>query len=158
MTTLYIQQDEKFQKEGVDVFASKTEAADAARRYGFNESDVAEFVRVLDEIEVAHLIVGGYYTSAAAAVAAAAGYDVEIAEYNSADIRYEGAQVGATHMRLIGEGYHLGRQEADAKVRFFAIPGPHGEFRVADTNGDPVWENNDPQGFAELAESCGVEI
>jgi hypothetical protein len=87
-------------------------------------------------------------------------YNIGIAEFNSTGIRSEAEALGITHMRSIGGGYAEGHEgEADYYVGFYALPHPNGqEFRVANTNGDPVWEEADPQGFAELAESCGVEL
>lgn len=87
-------------------------------------------------------------------------YPIEIANFNSSGIRHEAKQLGITHMRKIGSGYaegHVG--EADYWIGFYALPHPKGwEFRVADTNADPVWEEANSQAFAELADSCGVEI
>ncbi len=87
-------------------------------------------------------------------------YDIEIAEFNSSGIRAEAKKAGITHMRKIGGGFVEGHEnEADWYVGFYAIPHPkYGDFRVANTNGDPVWEENDAQAFADLAEQCGVEI
>lgn len=86
-------------------------------------------------------------------------YDIEIANFNSAGIRAEAARSGVTHMRHLGSGYAGGSDDADARVDFYALNHPKfGEFRVADTNGDPVWEECDAQAFADLAEECGVEI
>ena len=87
-------------------------------------------------------------------------YNIEIAEFNSAGIKAEAKALGITHMREIGGGYVEGHEgEADWYVGFYALPHPKGwEFRVANTNADPVWEEADEQAFAELAESCGVEL
>ena len=87
-------------------------------------------------------------------------YEIEIAEFNSAGIRAEAKKQGITHMREIGRGYVEGHDgDADWFIRFYALPNPKGwEFRVADTNSDPVWEDVDQQDFADLAESCGVEL
>lgn len=87
-------------------------------------------------------------------------YDIEISEFNSAGIRAEAKKHGITHMREIGSGYVEGHEgEADWFIGFYALLNPKGwEFRVADTNADPVWEEVDQQAFAELAESCGVEL
>ena len=85
-------------------------------------------------------------------------YNIEIANFNSAGIRAEAARNGITHMRHIGSGY-AGDENADSRIDFYALPHPkYGEFRVADTNGDPIWEEADAQAFADLAEECGVEI
>lgn len=87
-------------------------------------------------------------------------YDIVIAGFNSAGIRAEAESVGITHMRSIGGGYAEGHEgEADYYVGFYALPHPGGwEFRVANTNGAPVWEEAYPAAFAALAESCGVEL
>lgn len=87
-------------------------------------------------------------------------YDIEIAEFNSAGIRAEAKALGITHMRSVGGGYVEGHEgEADYYVGFYALPHPYGwEYRVANTNGDPVWEGPEGAGFAELAESCGVPL
>ena len=87
-------------------------------------------------------------------------YSIEIANFNSADIRAEARALGITHMRAIGVGCPEGREDqADYRVDFYALPHPDGyEFRVANTNGDPVWDEADPQAFADLAESCGVAL
>jgi hypothetical protein len=33
-----------------------------------------------------------------------------------------------------------------------------GDMRVADTNGDPIWEEQDHAAFAELLESEGIKL
>lgn len=88
-------------------------------------------------------------------------YDINISEFNSAGIRNEAQQNGITHMREIGGGQYEGCEGADAYVGFYAMPDPNfpgAEVRVANTNGDPVWEEADPAVFAELAQACGVTI
>lgn len=48
----------------------------------------------------------------------------------------------------------LGEGENQIKVYKLPLPGSDGcTQRVAETNGDPVWEENDPAAFAELLES-----
>ena len=86
-------------------------------------------------------------------------YEIEISEFNSSGIRAEAERLGITHMRRLGGGYADGNNNPDYYVGFYALPHPGGwEFRVANTNGNPVWEEEDEQGFSELAESCGVEL
>lgn len=87
-------------------------------------------------------------------------YEIEIAEFNSSGIRAEAKKQGITHMHKIGGGFVAGHEnEADWYVGFYSLPHPkYGDFRVANTNGDPVWEEDDAQAFADLAEQCGVEI
>lgn len=87
-------------------------------------------------------------------------YPILISEFNSLGIQSEAAQYGITHMREIGGGYDSNHEgQADWYVDFYALPDPNYpgcEIRVANTNGDPVWEDGDPATFAELAESVGV--
>lgn len=80
---------------------------------------------------------------------------IKINDYNSASIKAIASKLGVTHMELIGEGHADGdTNNPNSLIRFFKI----GETRVADTNGDPIWEEEDMQAFAELADECGVEI
>lgn len=88
-------------------------------------------------------------------------YDINISEFNGAGIKSAAAEAGITHMREIGGGQADGREGADNYVAFYALPDPNfpgAEIRVANTNGDPVWEESDPSVFAELAEQCGVSL
>jgi len=89
-------------------------------------------------------------------------YDIEIAEFNSAGIQALAAQCGITHMRRLTGGYVEGYEwQPDFWVGFYALPHPRRkgwEFRVGDTDAGPVWEEADPQEFAELARLCGVEL
>lgn len=82
-------------------------------------------------------------------------YDIAIADFNSAGIRAVARELGITHMRLLGIS-----GEGDHRVGFYALPHPRRgwEIRVANTNGDPVWEEEDAQEFAELAEECGINL
>lgn len=74
-------------------------------------------------------------------------YEIEIAEFNSAGIRAEAAKHGITHMRYLGGNNEIG---------IYALPLQNGaEIRVANTNGDPVWEEADTQEFAKLLEEIG---
>lgn len=45
-------------------------------------------------------------------------------------------------------------KQSDARVLVFELRG----VRVAATNGDPVWEEQDTAAFAELMESEGIEL
>lgn len=87
-------------------------------------------------------------------------YEIEIAEFNSAGIRAAAARYDITHMHFIGGGYADGHDgEADWYIGFYALPHPkYGDFLVATTNADPVWQEEDAQAFADLAVSCGVQL
>ena len=83
-------------------------------------------------------------------------YTLEISKYNSADIRRIAEKAGVETMKLIGEGHSDGDlNNCNSRVSFFELSDG---MRVADTNGDPIWEDEDASIFAELAESCDVEI
>ena len=87
-------------------------------------------------------------------------YDIEIEDFGSAGIEEFARDLNITHMRhlggaMVGGGEFCGNPPS--RVDFYALPHPAGwEVRVANTNADPVWE--DEPGFAELAEECGVEL
>lgn len=51
---------------------------------------------------------------------------------------------------------HLGdnRKQGDARVTVYQF----GDVRVADTNGDPIWEESDHAAFAELLETEGIKL
>lgn len=87
-------------------------------------------------------------------------YDIKISDFNSAGIREQAESLGIDRMREIGGGYVAGHEgESDWYIGFYALPHPEGwEFRAANTNSDPIWEESDEQAFAELAKDCGVEI
>lgn len=87
-------------------------------------------------------------------------YNILIAEYNSAGIRAIALECGATRMRHLGTGHSDGNLDnPNSAVSFYELLGSDGfPYRVADTNGDPVWEDEDSQAFAELAHGCGVAI
>ena len=62
---------------------------------------------------------------------------------------------GATGIEYLGDG-----GEGKMHCTFFALTGPGAKFpiRGATTNADPVWEDEDSQVFADLAEACGVTL
>jgi len=68
----------------------------------------------------------------------------------SAGIRNAARKAGITSIERLGDNGKTG----DAKVVIYRL----GEVRVAATNGDPVWEESDPAGFAELIESEGIAL
>lgn len=93
-------------------------------------------------------------------------YPISIADFNSSSIRSSAAQAGVTHMRELGTGYARGVDEngdatidntgsSEAAVTAYEFSDG---TRVINTNGDPVWEDEDAQGFADLAESADIEL
>ena len=78
---------------------------------------------------------------------------IAIEDIGSTYIKAEAAKHGITHARFIAEG-----GEGENHITIWGLTGADGiEFRVANTNGDPVWEEQDLADFAELLESVGIE-
>ena len=75
---------------------------------------------------------------------------LSIDDINSTGIRIAARKDGITSIERLGDN----RKHGDAKVVIYRL----GVVRVAETNGDPVWEESDPTGFAELLESEGIAI
>lgn len=80
-------------------------------------------------------------------------YPIEIAEYNSALIRAEAIAAGITHMREIDRVRSRG-----VLYRLLALPHCGGEIRVLDTNGDPIWEEQNLAAFAEQLAEIGIAV
>lgn len=78
-----------------------------------------------------------------------------ITDINSNGIVSECEKLGITHIELLAEGHSDGNQDnPNSRVRFYSV----GCVCVADTNGDPIWEEDDPRAFAELIEACKVDL
>jgi len=76
--------------------------------------------------------------------------EISIADINSVGIAYEARQAGITSVTLLGDNGKSG----DARVTVYQL----GDVRVAETNGDPVWEEQCRVTFAELLESEGISL
>ena len=75
---------------------------------------------------------------------------ISIDDINSCGIAYEARKAGITSATLLG---HNGKS-GDARVTVYQI----GNVQVAETNGDPIWEESDHAAFAELIESEGIKL
>ena len=75
---------------------------------------------------------------------------ISIENLNSAGIVIEARKAGLDTVTKLGTNGKTG----DAKVTIYRF----GAVRVADTNGDPIWEESDPSSFAELLESEGINL
>ena len=75
---------------------------------------------------------------------------ISIENLNSAGIVIEARKAGLDTVTKLGDNGKSG----DAKVTIYRL----GDVRVADTNGDPIWEESDPSGFSELLESEGINL
>ena len=78
---------------------------------------------------------------------------LRIEDINSTYIQAEAKRLGIEYARLIAEG-----GEGENHITVWRLTTPDGfAFRVANTNGEPVWEEQDPAVFAELLESVGID-
>ena len=75
---------------------------------------------------------------------------ISIDNINSAGIRAEARKAGISTVTKLGDNGKFG----DARVTIYQL----GDVRVADTNGDPIWEESDSATFAELLESEGIAL
>ena len=75
---------------------------------------------------------------------------ISIEDINSIGIAVEARKAGITTVTLLGYNGKSG----DARVTVYQL----GDVRVADTNGDPIWEESDHAAFAELLESEGISL
>lgn len=74
---------------------------------------------------------------------------MKVEDTNSRGIEIECKKMGLTEIELLAtDGF------GDNRIRVFQV----GTGRVMDTNGDPVWEEVEPQGFAEMLEERGIEL
>ena len=75
---------------------------------------------------------------------------INVEDINSVGIAVEAREAGITTVTKLGDNGKSG----DARVTVYQL----GDVRVADTNGDPVWEESDHATFAELLESEGISL
>ena len=69
---------------------------------------------------------------------------ISINEINSCGIQAQGKIDGITEVILIGTN---GKSGDDKTTAYY-----FGGVRVIDTNGDPIWEESDPEAFAAMME------
>ena len=76
---------------------------------------------------------------------------IKIEKINSSNILEEAIKAGETHLELIAsEG------EGDRAIAVYWFP--ETGIRVINTNGDPIWEENDPTGFHDTLKEYGIEL
>jgi hypothetical protein len=73
---------------------------------------------------------------------------INVDEINSAGIQYEAKKAGVTTATMLEQ-----HGDGDSRITIYELNG----VRVADTNGDPVWEEDDPEAFAELLSAARRE-
>jgi len=75
---------------------------------------------------------------------------IDIRRINSRGITRQAKSEGIAFATKLGDNGKNG----DARVTVYQL----GDVRVADTNGDPVWEEQDEAAFAELLETEGIAL
>ena len=75
---------------------------------------------------------------------------IDIRRINSRGISRQGKIEGINTVTHLGDNGKNG----DARVTVYQL----GDMRVADTNGDPIWEESDHAAFAELLETEGIKL
>lgn len=73
-----------------------------------------------------------------------------VAYINSIGIEVEARKAGIATVTFLGRNGKSG----DERVVIYQL----GDVRVADTNGDPVWEESDRAAFAALLKSEGIAL
>ena len=72
---------------------------------------------------------------------------IKIKNINSAGIQAQAKIDGITEVTLLGTFHHPDHESSnDWIIRVYDFGG----VKVADTNGDPVWEESDPTAWAEM--------
>ena len=81
------------------------------------------------------------------------GEAVQIKDFNSAGAQAIAKQIGATECRFIFDNGAQG----DAMISVWEMVGADGTPHIfAETNADPIWEDEDPQAFADLMQTMDV--
>lgn len=62
-------------------------------------------------------------------------------------------KIGVEKVELLGTYQYDGREGNDNTIHIYNIGG----YRAADTNGEPIFEEEDAQVFAELLAHCGID-
>jgi hypothetical protein len=75
---------------------------------------------------------------------------IDIRRINSRGIARQAKAEGIAFATELGDNGKNG----DARVTVYQL----GDMRVADTNGDPIWEEQDHAAFAELLETEGIKL
>lgn len=79
---------------------------------------------------------------------------IHISKINSTEIIHEAKKAGLSTVVLLGKYEHPDHPgSGDWAISVYDVGG----FRVADTNGLPIWEEGDQEVFADLLEEYGVE-
>ena len=76
--------------------------------------------------------------------------EISIADISSGGIARAARKAGIATATKLGDNGKNG----DARVTVYQL----GDVRVADTNGDPIWEEQDHAAFAELLETEGIAL
>jgi hypothetical protein len=76
--------------------------------------------------------------------------EMKIEDLNSIGIAIEASRFGIDEVILLADN----SKQGDARVTVYRV----GDVRVADTNGDPVWEESDPSAFKDILDAEGFSL
>lgn len=79
---------------------------------------------------------------------------IHISKIDSAGIVSEAKAAGCETVTLLGTYDHPDHPAGAWSIRLYEVNG----VRVIDTNGDPIWEEDDPYLFARELEEYGIEV
>lgn len=75
---------------------------------------------------------------------------IKIEDINSAGIQAQARKDGLKEVTILGTFDHPDHENSnDWRIRVYDFGG----VKVADTNGDPVWAESDPEAWAEMMET-----
>jgi len=78
-----------------------------------------------------------------------------IEDINCASIKAEARKLGLKKLELLGKYWHPEHPDSnDFAIEIYQFPGG---AKVAATNGDPIWEEQDLQVWGDLMEQYGIE-
>jgi len=80
---------------------------------------------------------------------------IKIEDINSASIEKLATELGIDELEFIGKYYHPDFPDSeDHSIKIYEFPAG---FRVGQTNGEPIWEENDLQEWAEMLEIYHID-
>jgi len=82
---------------------------------------------------------------------------ISVEDLNSSGIVSVCRESGITRIEKLGRFEHPDHPGSDWAITIYNLDTASGG-RVAETNGDPVWEEADPSAFAELLAIYGIEL
>ena len=75
-------------------------------------------------------------------------------DYNSGTIRHYAKVLHADTLDVIASANPPDDDRPDATITLIRLHTPEGPYYVIDTNGDPIIEDDDPEVWDEIIDSC----